>query len=130
MILSRLILWFVSCLKNRDSCILVAGSFSNFNLQCATLLMQSVLSLSDQLEMFNDYITKLEQIVGYERTSTLLSESLFIVVAGSNDITNTYFGMPVRKSQYDVSSYTDLLVSYASSFMQVKSGGIMHPIIQ
>ncbi|KAI3464804.1 hypothetical protein Pfo_021467 [Paulownia fortunei] len=78
----------------------------------------SVLSLSDQLEMFKDYIRKLEQIVGYERTSTILSESLIVVVAGSNDITNTYFGTPLRKSHYDVSSYTDLLVSYASSFMQ------------
>ncbi|KAL8524162.1 hypothetical protein ACS0TY_013939 [Phlomoides rotata] len=77
-----------------------------------------VLSLLDQIEMFKDYIAKLEQIVGLERTSALLSESLFIVVSGSNDITNTYFGMPVRKTQYDVTSYADLLVSYASIFVK------------
>ncbi|KAL8514786.1 hypothetical protein ACS0TY_013750 [Phlomoides rotata] len=80
--------------------------------------MQHVLSLLDQIEMFKDYIAKLEQIVGLERTSALLSESLFIVVSGSNDITNTYFGMPVRKTQYDVTSYADLLVSYASIFVK------------
>lgn len=69
--------------------------------------------------MFKDYIAKLEELVGHERTSALLSESLFMVVAGSNDITNTYFGMSLRKSQYDVSSYTDLLVTYASTFVKV-----------
>ncbi|KAG8377955.1 hypothetical protein BUALT_Bualt08G0087600 [Buddleja alternifolia] len=80
--------------------------------------LASVLSLSDQLEMFKDYITKLEKIAGEERTSKIISESLYIVVTGSNDITNTYFGTPLRKSRYDFSSYTDLLVSYGSSFVQ------------
>ncbi|KAL0360518.1 UNVERIFIED_CONTAM: GDSL esterase/lipase EXL3 [Sesamum radiatum] len=78
----------------------------------------SVLSLSDQLRMFKDYTMKLELIAGHERTLTISQEGLFIVVAGSNDITNTYFGTPLRKSHYDVSSYTDLLVAYASNFVQ------------
>ncbi|KAH6782738.1 GDSL-like Lipase/Acylhydrolase superfamily protein [Perilla frutescens var. frutescens] len=79
----------------------------------------SVLSLSDQLDMFRDYITKIEQTVGDEKTSELLSKSLFALVTGSNDVTNTYFGIvSLRRSQYDVSSYTDLLVSYASVFVQ------------
>ncbi|KAL0325905.1 UNVERIFIED_CONTAM: GDSL esterase/lipase EXL2 [Sesamum radiatum] len=88
------------------------------NSECPHLFLQSVLSLSDQLRMFKDYTTKLELIAGHERTSTILQEGLFIVVAGSNDITNTYFGTPLRKSHYDVSSYTDLLVAYASNFVQ------------
>ncbi|KAL1542885.1 hypothetical protein AAHA92_19920 [Salvia divinorum] len=86
----------------------------------------SVLSLSDQLEMFKDYITKLEHIIGQQKTSALLSEALFTVVSGSNDITNTYFGtVSLRRSQFDVSAYTDLLVSYASAFVQdvYKLGG-------
>lgn len=83
--------------------------------------MQSVLSLADQLDMFKDYKTRVEQLVGHEATSALLSKALFGVVTGSNDVTNTYFGtLSLRKSQYDVSSYTDLLVSYASAFVQVK----------
>lgn len=83
--------------------------------------MQSVLSLSDQLDMFKDYLIKLEQLVGNERTSKILSQSLIILVTGSNDITNTYFGTPLRKSTYDVSSYSDFLVGYASTFVQVKN---------
>ncbi|KAL7155512.1 hypothetical protein ABFS83_03G079400 [Erythranthe nasuta] len=80
--------------------------------------LASVLSLSDQLEMFKDYNKKLEAIIGHEKTSIILSESLYILVAGSNDIINTYFGTPFRKSTYDVSSYSDLLVGYASTFVQ------------
>ncbi|KAK4390820.1 GDSL esterase/lipase EXL3 [Sesamum angolense] len=78
----------------------------------------SVLSLTDQLALFKDYITKLKKIAGEERSSKILQESLVILVAGSNDITNTYFGTPLRQSHYDVPSYTELLVSYASSFVQ------------
>ncbi|KAI3464802.1 hypothetical protein Pfo_021465 [Paulownia fortunei] len=78
----------------------------------------SVLSLSDQLELFKDYITRLKKVAGEEKTSKILRESLIAVVTGSNDITNTYFGTPLRQSHYDVPSYTELLVSYASSFVQ------------
>ncbi|CAA3021501.1 GDSL esterase/lipase EXL3 [Olea europaea subsp. europaea] len=86
--------------------------------------LASVLSLSDQLEMFKEYIMKLEGIVGEERTSQILRNSLVTVVTGSNDVTNTYFGSPLRKSIYDVPSYADLMVSSASSFVQVNSGVI------
>ena len=80
---------------------------------------QSVFSLSDQLEMFKEYIGKLKGMVGEERTNTILSKSLFFVVQGSNDITSTYFD--IRRGQYDFASYADLLVIWASSFFKVLS---------
>ncbi|KAK4481406.1 hypothetical protein RD792_012296 [Penstemon davidsonii] len=80
--------------------------------------ISSALSLSKQLELFKDYITKLKQIAGEERTSTILMKSLIIVVFGSNDITNTYYGGTLRRSHYDISSYADLLISYSSGFVQ------------
>lgn len=80
---------------------------------------QSVIALSDQLELFKEYLTKLKEIVGEDKTNNILSNGLFGVVTGSNDITNTYFGTPLRKSHYDVPSYTDLMLNYASSFIQV-----------
>ncbi|XP_075082152.1 GDSL esterase/lipase EXL3-like [Nicotiana tabacum] len=50
-----------------------------------------VVSLSGQLEMFKEYIIKLKEIVGEDRKNEILANSLFILVIGSNDITNTYF---------------------------------------
>ncbi|KAK1388211.1 hypothetical protein POM88_016389 [Heracleum sosnowskyi] len=56
--------------------------------------------------------------LGAETTSTILSNNLFVVVAGSNDIINTYFNNPIRRLHYDYSSYTDLLIYSASGFVQ------------
>ncbi|PNT38508.1 hypothetical protein POPTR_005G242800v4 [Populus trichocarpa] len=78
----------------------------------------SVLSLSDQLEHFKEYIGKLKAIIGEENTIFTIRNSLFLVVAGSDDIANTYFTLRARKLQYDVPAYTDLMANSASSFAQ------------
>ncbi|XP_059646323.1 GDSL esterase/lipase EXL3-like [Cornus florida] len=80
--------------------------------------LSTVISLSQQLDLFKEYIEKLERVVGNERSSTILASSLYGVVAGSNDITNTYFLTPFRRSQYDFPSYANLMVNSASNFMQ------------
>ncbi|CAA3021503.1 GDSL esterase/lipase At1g20120 [Olea europaea subsp. europaea] len=41
-----------------------------------------VFSLSDQLTMFKEYIMKLKEVVGEERISKILRESLVIVATG------------------------------------------------
>ncbi|KAK6140366.1 hypothetical protein DH2020_025897 [Rehmannia glutinosa] len=79
---------------------------------------QSVLSLTDQLELFKKYTTKLKKIAGDKRSSEILRESLIAVAMGSNDIATTYLLTHLRQLQYDVTSYTELIVSYASSFVQ------------
>ncbi|KAL7155518.1 hypothetical protein ABFS83_03G080000 [Erythranthe nasuta] len=83
-----------------------------------TSLVASALPLPEQLELFKEYIAKLKKIAGEERASYILRESIVTLAIGSNDIANTYFTSPLRKFQYDVRSYTDLLVNHASSFVQ------------
>ncbi|CAL0305876.1 unnamed protein product [Lupinus luteus] len=78
----------------------------------------SVISLSDQVEMFKEYIGKLKEIVGEERTKFILSNSLTLVVAGSDDIANTYFLARVRQLQYDIPAYTDLMAKAATDFVK------------
>ncbi|XP_057252013.1 GDSL esterase/lipase At3g14820 [Beta vulgaris subsp. vulgaris] len=79
---------------------------------------QNVLSLEDQLKLFRGYIDKLRAAVGENTTSNIISQSLYLVCAGSNDITNTYFGLPTRSLHYNISTYTTLMVQWASSFLQ------------
>lgn len=69
--------------------------------------------------MFKDYIRKLEGLVGEDRTNFILANSIVLVVEGSNDISNTYFLSHAREVQYDIPTYTDLMVSSASSFLKV-----------
>ncbi|XWS25935.1 hypothetical protein CRYUN_Cryun27aG0109900 [Craigia yunnanensis] len=80
--------------------------------------LASVIPLSDQLDHFKEYIWKLKALVGEERTNFILAKSLFLVVAGSDDIANTYFVLRARKLQYDIPAYTDLMVNSASDFFK------------
>ncbi|CAL2233036.1 unnamed protein product [Prunus armeniaca] len=77
-----------------------------------------VTTLSDQLLQFEEYIGKLKGIVGEDRANSILANSLFFVVASSNDLANTYFVTGIRKLEYDVPSYTDLMLNHASDFLK------------
>ncbi|KAL4650236.1 hypothetical protein ACB092_01G072700 [Castanea dentata] len=84
-----------------------------------TPILASVISLPDQLRMFKEYIGKLNALVGAEQTNFILANSLFFLVAGSNDIANTYYLSHVREIMYDISSYTDLMIKFATKFIKV-----------
>ncbi|XP_061353765.1 GDSL esterase/lipase EXL3-like [Gastrolobium bilobum] len=83
-----------------------------------TSQLASAIPLSGQLDLFKEYIGKLKGLVGEDRTNFILANSLFFLVLGSNDISNTYFLSRVRQLQYDVPSYTDLMVRSASNFLK------------
>ncbi|PWA93643.1 Lipase, GDSL [Artemisia annua] len=78
----------------------------------------SVLSFPDQLSQFKEYIKKVKGMVGEERTQYILANSIFLVVASSNDIANTYFTIGIQRLHYDVSSYADMMISSALNFIQ------------
>ncbi|XP_042495002.1 GDSL esterase/lipase EXL3-like [Macadamia integrifolia] len=83
-----------------------------------TSQMTSVLSLSDQLNLFREYIRKLKKIAGEERANSIIAESFYAICTGSDDIANTYFSTLLRSVNYDVPTYTDLMIRSASSFIQ------------
>jgi len=78
------------------------------------------MSLEDQLKHFKEYISKLKAAVGENATSAIISQSVYLVFAGSNDITNTFL-LPVRRLQYNTSVYTGMLVNWAAEFVQVNN---------
>lgn len=80
--------------------------------------LASVFSLSEQLDYFREYIGKLKALVGEEKTNFILANAIYIVVAGSDDIANTYFVLGARKLQYDIPAYTDLMANSASDFLK------------
>ncbi|CAN4077026.1 unnamed protein product [Withania somnifera] len=83
-----------------------------------TAIITSVIPLSTQLDHFKEYIGKLKELVGEKEATDILRNSLFLVVAGSDDLANTYFTVGIRRLQYDLIAYTDLMVSGASNFIQ------------
>ncbi|KAL3634339.1 hypothetical protein CASFOL_021393 [Castilleja foliolosa] len=93
-----------------------ASGGSGYDPQTSRLV--SVIPLSSQLDQFKEYIKKLKGSVGNENANKILSNSIYLVVAGSDDIANTYFTIGTRREQYDISSYANLLVSSATSFIE------------
>ncbi|XP_065880563.1 GDSL esterase/lipase EXL3-like [Euphorbia lathyris] len=77
-----------------------------------------VISLSEQLNYFKEYIEKVKGMVGEERAKFIIENSLYFVVAGSDDIANTYFVLRARKLQYDVPAYTQLMSDSAATFVK------------
>ncbi|XP_015577360.2 GDSL esterase/lipase EXL3 [Ricinus communis] len=82
-----------------------------------TPVLVTSISLEDQLKHYKEYKEKVKGIIGEPKTDSLLANSIHLVSAGSNDISD-YFSLPERKAQYDVNSYTDLLVNSATTFVQ------------
>ncbi|CAN4105225.1 unnamed protein product [Withania somnifera] len=83
-----------------------------------TAIIASVIPLSTQLSYFQEYVGKLKGLVGEKEANNILNNSLYLVVAGSNDLANTYFTIGFRQKQYDINSYTDLMVDNAADFIQ------------
>lgn len=90
-------------------------------------LLQAVIPILDQLNLFDEYKQKLTEIAGEEKTASIIAESLFIVCAGSDDIANNWFINPIRKLQYDLPSYVDFLMQQASEFLKVMEFSSMPP---
>ncbi|KAM7259281.1 hypothetical protein ACFE04_015022 [Oxalis oulophora] len=82
----------------------------------------NVLSMSDQLKLFKEYMAKIKAGAGEKKVVEILNDALFIVCVGSDDIANTYFTTPFRAPHYDLNSYTDLTSNAASSFLQELHG--------
>lgn len=78
-----------------------------------------MISFSQQLELFKKYISELKGVVGEEKANFILANALHFVVAGSDDIANTYYTVGLRRAHYDINSYTDLMLSSASDFILV-----------
>ncbi|KAK4275092.1 hypothetical protein QN277_018233 [Acacia crassicarpa] len=80
--------------------------------------LAAAISLPDQVELLRQYKEKLKALVGEERSDYIVSNSVVFVVAGSNDIANTYFLSRARQLQYDVPAYTDLMATSASNLVK------------
>nr|VDD43499.1 unnamed protein product [Brassica oleracea] len=71
---------------------------------------------TQQLKFFEEYIEKLNGMVGQERTTFIITNSLFVIICGSNDIANNFFSLPTTQLQYNVASFTALMADNARSF--------------
>ncbi|EOA15073.1 hypothetical protein CARUB_v10028437mg [Capsella rubella] len=80
-----------------------------------TAKLVRVISLSDQLKYFQEYKEKIKVTVGEEKANFMVKNSLYLVVASSNDIAHTYMA---RSLKYNRTSYADYLADLSSKFVR------------
>ncbi|GAB2254254.1 hypothetical protein Droror1_Dr00022063 [Drosera rotundifolia] len=109
--------YFDPTIKTEDLLTGVSFAFACCGYDPLTPQTFHVPSLQDQLEYFKEYKKKLIAAVGEERTSFIVSKSIYVVAAGSNDFTFTYNLFKLRQ-EMNMSSYTELMISQASVILQ------------
>ncbi|KZV41919.1 GDSL esterase/lipase-like [Dorcoceras hygrometricum] len=75
-----------------------------------TTLVSRAIPISNQLGYFKDYIKRVENIVGEEKASKILSSAVVIISAGTNDFVFNYYDLPTRSLQFSVNEYQHFLL--------------------
>lgn len=79
---------------------------------------QDVRSFKQQLQDFKNYSSKLSALVGPTQAADMLSDALYVVSTGSNDLVNNYF--LVERDRYTISEWQEQIRSKAAEYLQVK----------
>ncbi|CAN8235042.1 unnamed protein product [Cochlearia groenlandica] len=88
-------------------------------LDVITAKIQGVIWVTDQVKDFQNYINKLNGVVGDQaKTNEIISNAVYLISAGNNDIAITYFTTVTRRLQYTVPAYTDLLVTWTRDLIK------------
>ncbi|XP_050218720.1 GDSL esterase/lipase At1g06990-like [Mercurialis annua] len=77
-----------------------------------------VISMPEQLELFRNYMSRLKRIVGEDESNNIISGSLIIVSAGTNDFVYNYYDALTRRIQFDISAYQDYLLTILQNFIK------------
>ncbi|KAJ4710135.1 GDSL esterase/lipase [Melia azedarach] len=84
-----------------------------------TPTIQSAISISDQLKNFKEYLGKLEGVVGEKKANEIISDSVFLLSFGNNDIAITYVHLNTsRSANCTADTYTSQLVNWTSTFIK------------
>eukprot|EP01018_Ginkgo_biloba_P039307 Gb_35590 [translate_table: standard] len=78
----------------------------------------SVIPLWKEVEYFKEYRMRLGNIVGVQNATRIINEAIFVVSMGSNDFLENYYVNPLRRLQYNVSEYQDLLLRISANFLE------------
>ncbi|XP_078432080.1 GDSL esterase/lipase APG-like [Wolffia australiana] len=83
----------------------------------ATALTQNAIPLSQQLEYYKEYQSRLER-VARENTSTIISEALYLVSTGSTDFAQNYYVNPLLNKVYTHDEFSSFIIGIFSKFIR------------
>ncbi|GLJ37436.1 hypothetical protein SUGI_0760610 [Cryptomeria japonica] len=77
-----------------------------------------VIPMWKQVELFTTYKARVARIVGPSNSSNIISQAIYVVVAGTNDIVQNYFYLPTRRKQFRAEQYEQFLLLGSSNFVE------------
>ncbi|EXB74608.1 GDSL esterase/lipase APG [Morus notabilis] len=81
-------------------------------------VLNHAIPLSQQLDYFKEYKTKLAKVAGQKKADSIIKEALYVLGAGSGDFVQNYYINPLVNKVYTVDQYSNLLISSFTSFIQ------------
>ena len=75
------------------------------------------------MQYFQQYQSRLSQIIGPEETQRLVNEALVLITLGGNDFVNNYYLVPfsARSRQYSLQNYVPFIISEYRKVLMVKT---------
>ncbi|RCV17667.1 hypothetical protein SETIT_3G237900v2 [Setaria italica] len=86
-----------------------------FFLSGSLVITGTAISLSQQLEYFEEFIERLKLAKGHSVADEIISEALYIFSIGTNDFILNYFALPIRRAQYTTLEYVAYLIGLADA---------------
>ncbi|KAL5722222.1 hypothetical protein ACHQM5_005768 [Ranunculus cassubicifolius] len=104
--------------KVTDRELLTGVSFASGGSGYDLATKSNVMNMNKQLDYFREALGRIRKTVGFFRADYLVNNALFLIVAGTNDMTLSFYDLQTRRSQFNVSSYQKFLLHNMESTVQ------------
>ncbi|KAI0488050.1 hypothetical protein KFK09_027874 [Dendrobium nobile] len=82
-----------------------------------TAILYHAIPLSQQLEYYKEYQSKLAKVAGSSKASSIISQALYILSAGASDFVQNYYINPYLYKIYSPDEFSSFLVGIFSDFV-------------
>ncbi|XP_050370066.1 GDSL esterase/lipase At5g22810 [Argentina anserina] len=84
----------------------------------ATAKLFNAISLSQQVEYYKEYQNKVVGIGGKVNTTSIISDAIYLVSAGSSDFVQNYYVNPLVNKVYTIDQFSNILMQSYANFIQ------------
>ncbi|KAL6967115.1 hypothetical protein U1Q18_032918 [Sarracenia purpurea var. burkii] len=84
----------------------------------ATAKLYNTVSLSEQLQYFKEYQNRVLGIAGKNNASSIISDSIYLISAGSSDFVQNYYINPLLYSAYTPDQFSHILLQSYATFIK------------
>ncbi|XP_022715073.1 GDSL esterase/lipase APG-like [Durio zibethinus] len=81
-------------------------------------MMNHAVTLTQQLEYFKEYQTKLAKVAGSSKSASIIKDALYVLSAGSGDFLQNYYVNPFLNHAYTPDQYGSFLIDIFTNFVK------------